>query len=196
MGTDFIGPSCREFFCGHFKNTDIFPDSLQKNIRNGLLAFFKLIVVSIFFLKNDRLLQAIYTDGSECENDRKWQSIIHLYCNRSSQDKAPRLLLTRNCTAEFEWSTEYACRVTSKVSDTCTISDSRTGHVFDFTMLGSKKSFQIENPDSKEMYYMSLCGHADECCTNPADCDAAACKKSDQSQKELMENNYLLLLYL
>ena len=140
-------------------------------------------------------LDAIYTDGSDCDcagtckdDLKKWRSIFHLYCNTNDPDRSPRLLFTnaKNCTAEFEWSSEHPCRVESTTSESCKIKDPNTNHVFDFSMLATKSGIEFVNPDTHDTYIVGVCGPAKQCCDKPP-CDAVACKK-DKSEKNLYEN--------
>ena len=117
--------------------------------------------------------------------------IFDLYCNTVDPDSTPRLRSTKDCVAIFEWSTPSACKVTEDVIDAdCKIKDPKTGHMIDFTSLGSKKAAEIENPISKEKYLLSLCGAAKDCCTKPP-CKVAACKKSDQSERVMVTEKTL-----
>ena len=64
--------------------------------------------------------------------------------------------------------------------DSCEITDTRTNHVYDFTMLGTKKPVEFVNPNDGEVYLIGACGPANDCCDKPP-CDTYACKKKDKT---------------
>ena len=136
-------------------------------------------------------IQMIYEKGSTCQEDknRKWRSVINLYCNFASQDHSPRLLHTTDCVAEFEWSTMWACWMHPKISpnNVCTISNGNVD--YDFTPLSTNKPLEAvlvdHNKGVNSTYLISICGTVEECCHqenhhDPTKCDISACRKGSK----------------
>ena len=138
--------------------------------------------------ESGRHLQMIYRDGSDCDehSGKKWSSIFNLFCNQVSVDHDPRLLHTKDCVAEFEWSSPYACWLHSTVtlSNKCSVTTPNGEEVFDFTSLATMKPLEVIESTTNETYLISICGNVDECCRknniqDTSKCDISACRQSD-----------------
>ena len=100
-------------------------------------------------------------------------------------DHDPRLLHTKDCVAEFEWSSPYACWLTSTVTqkNKCSVTTGN-GEVFDFTSLATMKPLEVTESTTNETYLISICGNVNECCRknniqDTSKCNISACRQSD-----------------
>ncbi|XP_004449849.1 cation-independent mannose-6-phosphate receptor isoform X2 [Dasypus novemcinctus] len=140
-------------------------------------------------------IQLSYSEGDDCDQNRRIRTNITLVCKPGDLESAPVLRNAEDngCFFDFEWHTAAACVLSRTEGENCTVFDSQAGFSFDLSLL-KKKNGGHKVETEKYDFYLNVCGPltVDPCPTNSGACQVA---KSDGKAWSLGLSNAKLSYY-
>uniref|UniRef100_A0A670YH54 Insulin like growth factor 2 receptor n=1 Tax=Pseudonaja textilis TaxID=8673 RepID=A0A670YH54_PSETE len=86
-----------------------------------------------------------YINGEKCEDHiRNKSAVIHFKCDEKKDNSNPELVTAHmDCEYNFMWYTAAACPLKSNMHNNCTVSNPRTGHLFDLNPLKRQAGYTV-----------------------------------------------------
>ncbi|XP_013921730.1 PREDICTED: cation-independent mannose-6-phosphate receptor [Thamnophis sirtalis] len=107
-----------------------------------------------------------YINGEKCEDQiRKKSATIHFKCDEKKDNSNPELVTAHmDCEYNFMWYTAAACPLKSNMHNNCTVSNPRTGHLFDLNPLKRQSSYTLYDFVNQRMLQLSVCDEPKTSC--------------------------------
>ncbi|ETE64374.1 Cation-independent mannose-6-phosphate receptor [Ophiophagus hannah] len=107
-----------------------------------------------------------YINGEKCEDHiRNKSAVIHFKCDEKKDNSNPELVTAHmDCEYNFMWYTAAACPLKSNMHNNCTVSNPRTGHLFDLNPLKRQAGYTLFDFVNQRMLQLSVCDEPKTSC--------------------------------
>uniref|UniRef100_A0A8C5WXI9 Insulin like growth factor 2 receptor n=1 Tax=Laticauda laticaudata TaxID=8630 RepID=A0A8C5WXI9_LATLA len=104
-----------------------------------------------------------YINGEKCEDHmRNKSAVIHFKCDEKKDVKL--VTAHMDCEYNFMWYTAAACPLKSNMHNNCTVSNPRTGHLFDLNPLKRQAGYTLFDFVNQRMLQLSVCDEPKTSC--------------------------------